>query len=308
MQTNRQTDDSSKLANETVLVVGATSIIGQHLMTALVDADYDVVAVSRQTQSNQTQLDAQDGVIWYQSREDDDFSELPASTQLIHLAPLWILPDNLEKFVEIGIRRIVAFSSTTRFSKKDSPLLAEREVAGKLELAEQHLTGRCKALNIDLTILRPTLVFELAKDQNISTIVNFIRRFGFFCVIGQATGLRQPVSAKDLAFASIAALENQQSYGKAYNLVGNPTLSYKAMVAQVFKALDMKPRILSVPMWFIRLVLPIARLLPRYKYLNIEMFGRMNQDLVFDSEDAVKDFDYKVQKFTEALSQVLKER
>lgn len=298
-----QSDVVVHSSNEAVIVVGATSIIGQHLMTTLIDANFDVVAVSRQQQ-----FDVQDGVVWYQSREDDDFQELPSSKKLIHLAPLWILPDNLEKFVDFGVKRIVAFSSTTRFSKKESSLMAEQEVAERLELAEQHLTSRCKALNIDLTILRPTLVFELGKDQNISTIVNFIKRFGFFCVIGQAKGLRQPVSAKDLALASVAAMENDQTYGKTYNLVGSSIFSYKTMVLEVFRALEMKPRILSLPMWLINVVLPVARLLPRYRYLNIEMFKRMNQDLDFDSVDAQKDFDYQAQNFTEALSQALNEK
>ena len=288
---------------ESIIVFGATSIIGQHLINAIPKDKYDVVATSRKKQ-----LESQTGVVWFQTGEDGELDNLPESSTLIHLAPLWMLPDNLEKFVQAGVKRIVAFSSTTRFSKKESALLAEREVAGRLELAEQLMTSRCEALNINLTILRPTLVFELGKDQNVSTIVNFIQRFGFFCVIGEAKGLRQPVSAKDLALASIAVLDNQQTYGRAYNLVGSPTLSFKEMVVDVFRCLDAKPRVVSVPLLLIKIILPVAKLLPRYKYLNIEMFNRMNKDLVFDSQDAIQDFDYQSQNFTEALSQALAER
>jgi len=294
--------DLKESVTDTVVVFGATSIIGQHLLSALVLENYKVVAVSRQAHS-----DDQDGVFWHQSREEDDFEFLPANSKLIHLAPLWILPDNLEKFAQRGVKRIVTFSSTTRFSKKESSIEAEREIAGRLELAEEQLTSRCKQLNIDLTILRPTLVFELGKDKNVSTIVNFVKRFGFFVVIGKASGLRQPVLAQDLALASVIALNNPSTYDKTYNLVGSPTLSYRDMVRQVFRALGKKARIVSVPLSLIEIALPIVKLIPRYKYLNLEMFKRMNQDLVFDSKDAENDFGYETQKFAEALSQALAE-
>lgn len=301
-------DDPVRTAKkESVVVVGATSIIGQHLLGILVEEQFDVIAMSRQLQSD-VKAKEKSGVVWYQSRGDSDFSDLPECSKLIHLAPLWILPDNLEQFAKLGVKRIVAFGSTSCFSKKDSPILAEREVAGRLELAEQLLTSHCKALNIHLTILRPTLVFEIGKDKNVSTIVNFIKRFGFFLLIGRGRGLRQPVSANDLALASVTVLNNSKTFGKAYNLTGSSTLTFRDMVHTVFQALEVRPRILSVPLSLIKLILPLVRLLPRFRYLNLEMFKRMNQDLAFDSSDAANDFSYQPQKFTEALSQAVAEK
>ena len=97
---------------------------------------------------------------------------------------------------------------------------------------------------VDWVILRPTLIYGLGQDKNISEIVRLIRRFGFFPLVGQAKGLRQPVHAEDVATACLSALEKTDVVNRAYNLSGGETLSYREMINRVFTALGRRPRLI----------------------------------------------------------------
>lgn len=90
-------------------------------------------------------------------------------------------------------------------------------------------------------ILRPTLIYGRGRDRNITVIARFIRRFGFFPVLGRATGLRQPVHAEDVALACHRALEAPAATNRAYNISGGETVTYREMVRRVFLALEGGP-------------------------------------------------------------------
>jgi hypothetical protein len=51
---------------------------------------------------------------------------------LIHAAPIWLLPQVLPRLADLGLRRLVAFSSTGRFTKLDSTNAEKRDVTRRL--------------------------------------------------------------------------------------------------------------------------------------------------------------------------------
>lgn len=210
---------------------------------------------------------------------------------------MWVLPEYFSFLESCGARRVIALSSTSRFTKVGSSDVAEQGVAARLADAEEQVARWCDRHGIDLVILRPTLIYGLGADRNVSDIARFVRRFGFFPVLGEAAGLRQPVHTDDVAAACVAALHAPVS-GVAYNLSGGETLSYRAMVERVFAALGRRPRIVSVPGALLRVAVPLARCLPRYQHLSLEMAYRMNRDLVFDHADAARDLGFAPRAFS----------
>ena len=71
----------------------------------------------------------------------------------------------------------------------------------------------------------------------------------FFSLLGQASGLRQPVHAEDLALACIQALDDPVTINKTYNLSGGETLSYREMVEKIFRSLGKTVHFLPLPAW-----------------------------------------------------------
>jgi len=220
---------------------------------------------------------------------------------LIHTASLWLLPGWLEKFRARGVRRVIAFSSTSRFTKRASASPYELEVVNHLIAAEDHVAAECERLGIAWTIFRPTLIYGGAGgDRNVADIARLVRKFGFFPLCGAANGRRQPVNARDLADACVQSMAEPASYNKAYNLSGGETLAYIDMVRRIFATLGRRPVFVRIPIWAFRVAVHLSRLHPRFAHLTPDMALRMQVDLVFDHSDATRDFGYSPGKFDPA--------
>lgn len=215
----------------------------------------------------------------------------------ICVAPVWVLPDYFPLIEASGARRVVALSSTSRFTKVGSGDTAENAIAAKLIDAEARVQAWAESRGIEWALLRPTLIYGLVRDKNISEMARFIRRFGFFPLLGSAHGLRQPIHAEDVAAACVAALQAPGAANRAYNLSGGETLPYREMVGRVFAALGRTVRVVTVPLWAFRLAVAMLRRLPRYRHWSAAMAERMNRDLVFDHAEAARDFGFKPRGF-----------
>lgn len=277
------------MSSNVIGVLGATSLVGESLLTLAQQQGFDVCAFSRQPSSGASSVG---NVRWVHLPEDGKL-EYPRQIALwISLAPIWVLPHFFDSLGTLGARRIIALSSTSVFTKSESSDQREQELAVRLREGENRFMVWADRENIRWTLLRPTLIYKAGRDRNISTIAAFIRRFGFFPVLGNANGLRQPIHADDVASACLQALQRQACFNKSYNLSGPQTLSYQDMVGKVFEEMGKPKRIIRMPRALFRTAVCVLRLIPRFNKLSVAMADRMNQDLVFDSAAAMHDFDF----------------
>ena len=281
-------------ASLSLLITGASSQIGGCLIARILAANGTVIACSRKPQRG-----GKSGIRWIQLDLERPLPEglPPDPHDLIHLAPLPLLPARVEELAGRGIRRLIAIGSTSRYSKVDSGHPGEREVARRLASAESVLADRCEAAGVVWTIFRPTLIYGVGQDQNVSAIARFVSRYRFYPLAGEGSGLRQPVHADDLAHACLLALHNPRTHGKAYNLAGGEVLSYRDMVSRVFASVGLPPRFIRLPPRLLRATLRLAAWLPRLQYLTPDMANRMNLDLCFDFSPAADDFGYSPRPF-----------
>ena len=272
-----------------VLVLGATSLIGRFALPRLAAGGAEVVAVSR------GKHDRQAGVRWVRADLAAPGLALPQAEAALSLSPIWLLPPALPALAAAGVRRVVAFSSTSRFTKADSPVPEERATAARLAEGEAALAAFCQARRLGWTVLRPTMIYAEGQDANVSRLARLIGRFGVFPLAGEGSGLRQPVHADDLAAAAVAALDRPEAAGRSYDLPGGETLTYRAMVARIFEGLGRRPRIVGVPPPLWRLGLKLAG--GRLPGVNTAMGERMAADLVFDPSPAAQDLGWSPRAF-----------
>lgn len=276
-------------------LLGATSLAGQCLLSALAQKRCKIFAFSRRPD-----VPSSDGVEWRCVGNNAAFIERPAIPYWVCVAPIWVLSDYFEMLKAAGARRVVAVSSTSRFSKDNSSDMAERALARRLTDAETRFRAWASESGVEWVILRPTLIYGLGRDKNITEIASFIRRFGFFPLLGKANGLRQPIHAADVAAACFSALRTPCAANRAYNISGGEVLAYRTMVIRIFTALGRRPRLLTVPLWVFRLAVATLRCLPRYRQWSAVMAERMNRDLVFDHAEAVRDLGFNPRAFMPA--------
>jgi nucleoside-diphosphate-sugar epimerase len=196
------------------LVLGATSLIGRFALPGLAAEGRTVFAVSRKAGPREA------GLHWVHADVCASGLILPPARAALSLSPIWLLPHALPALKRAGVERLVAFSSTSRFTKADSTEAEEREVARRLADGEKAVAEFCEAERISWTVLRPTLIYAEGYDSNVSRLARWIARFGVFPLAGEGAGRRQPVHAEDLARLAIAALGRGECANASYDLPG----------------------------------------------------------------------------------------
>lgn len=284
-------------SSRTVGVLGSTSLVGGPLVAQLDAAGWRAIPCSRAMPASAA-VDAGGAAGVCRPGDPRPGGESTVATW-ITLCPLWAVPEWLPWLESLGVRRLVAVSSTSVFTRRRSPDSAERRVAEALAAAEEAVGDWCAARSVAMSLLRPTLVYDGVTDGTIAAIAGFARRRGWFPVAGPARGLRQPVHAADVAAACVAAIAADGTTG-CYTISGGTALPFRNLVAEVFVACGLTPRIVHVPRPIWAAALPVARALGIARDVSAGVAARMNEDLAFDHGPAIRDLGFRPRPFTAA--------
>ncbi|MGH8042017.1 MAG: SDR family oxidoreductase [Rudaea sp.] len=257
----------------TILVFGASGAVGRFLRPRLAP-ETRLLAVSRSPRPG-----------WITGDLNDPAARWPLAEFVISLGPLDAFGAWLERTPHATLRRIVAISSMSAQSKRESPDPGERALAQRLRDAQAALAAAAGARGIAWTILQPTLIYGAGNDQSLAPIARFARRWRVLPVPLGASGLRQPVHAADLAAACAAVLENPVTFGKTYELGGGERLTFAAMIWRLRK---------TVPGFVLPLPVPISALwaLARSGRIAPGPLARLRLPLIADNNAAIRDFGF----------------
>jgi nucleoside-diphosphate-sugar epimerase len=195
------------------------------------------------------------------------------------------------------LERVVAFSTSSVFSKATSPDGSENRQIADILARETQLQALCLESGLALVVFRPTLIYGCGLDRNISLLASWIRRMGWLPLAGKASGLRQPVHADDLAGLAVNALMADKPVNLDSPACGGSTLSYRQMAELIFDALDKPRRIFNLPPHLMGALVSLARLLPHLRGVNRQMVHRQNIDLVFDDSVLKECLEYEPRSF-----------
>ena len=157
----------------TSLVLGATGIVGGHIVDQLIRAGERPFALSRSERSGARDVEWLKGDL----AEPAILKLLPITT-LYCTAPAGLLANALPRFSSPLLTRVVAFTSTSIVTKIDSDIPAERESVRLWAEAEKRLIATCQELGVAWTVLRPTIIYDEGRDANITRLSRLIEKFG----------------------------------------------------------------------------------------------------------------------------------
>ncbi len=279
------------LEGGTILVTGATGQTGLCIIGRLLTSGAKVIALTRKTDIPFYHP----SLIWIAGNLEKNILLKESIDTVIHAAPLWLLSKHLETLTAAGMRRLVAFSSTSMFTKTGSDNAYEHSMVLRWEESEHTIERFCQTKNIARTIVRPTLIYGTELKSEISTIAGWIKRFRFFPYLPPANGLRQPVHADDLAQAVELILLKPHTAGHAYNLSGSEVIAYREMIKKIGYAMGKPFRLIPLP--FLPIFLEFIGKICFQPQLNVQVAYRMNRDMTFDYSDARRDFGYTPRGF-----------
>ncbi len=255
----------------TVLVFGGSSQIGHFLLPRLLASGESVLALSRQPRP------AQAGVAWLQGTLPDRVPVLPPLSAIISFGPLQGLADWLGQVTLADSPRVIATSSMSAETKRDSSVPAERDLARRLRDGEEALAAACTRHGCAWTVLRPTLVYGAGLDKSLTPIARRAMRLRVF-PLPSGRGLRQPVHADDIAQAVLAALECPAAAGRILPIGGGERLRSGEMFVRVRRSLSHATVPLPLPGWLLRLG---QRTLPPLR----GPLSRLDSDLIADNSE-----------------------
>lgn len=278
------------------LVLGATGLVGHHIVNHLIAAGEHPFALSRSPPN-----DARD-IRWFTGDlEDAGALAFPPFQTLYCTVHCHLLGTALPLLARSGLQRAVFFTSTSILTKLSSANALERMQVQILADSEQTAIAECAKLGIAWTVLRPTIIYDEGRDSSISRLARLIERFGFFPLAGFGKGLRQPVHAEDLAIGALQAAASKAAIDKTYNLPGSEIVTYREMIGRIFDGLDMPRRIIPLPPILWRAAFTIAG--HYFPNVNAEMGSRMSADMIFDASAAAQDFGWSPRPFHPRFSQ-----
>lgn len=271
-----------------VVLTGARSQIGVFLLPLLVEAGFEINAVSRSAPS--AERSAEGAVRWVRPDADPG----PAR-YLFSCGPL----DLARRFLERSgsFRKAVVFSTTSVLTKRLSGDRAERAQIAAIASEEDALCGHCEKRGIELVLLRPTMVYGCGLDRNVSLLLKFGEGSGFIPVSGSARGRRQPVHAEDLAQLALDCLRADTGAHMETAAPGGETLAYGEMARRVAACGQRSIRVVSVPAPMLVGLVRIAVALGFVKGLSPEMVHRQAIDMVFEAANLPASLTWKPRPF-----------
>jgi nucleoside-diphosphate-sugar epimerase len=279
-------------AENPLLLLGATGMVGRAVRRRLARDGSVLHCVSR----TPPPAEAAENTHWIRADLFGEPIEFDGES-VLSAGPLDGLVAWLTRESPLGLRHVVALSSTSVHTKQDSADPGERELAQRLHAAEAALAAWCAARAVNWTVLRPTLIYDDGFDGALGRVVAVARRFGAVALPADARGLRQPVHADDVAQAALAAFERPQAFAQAYDLPGGESLDYRRMVARALAVAAPRARLLGLSPRVFAAVAPAARRIPALAGLTPEVISRMREDLVFDVGPAWRDLAYSPRSF-----------
>ena len=202
----------------------------------------------------------------------------------------------LEAALNNKVKRIIFVHTTGIFSKFKMASAEYKEIESKVIEESKD--------KIDITILRPTMIYGDICDHNISKFIKMMDKMRIYPLIAGGKSEIQPVNARDLGKAYYQVLMNPETTkNKSYNLSGEKPITIKNMLKLILKYLDKKTIFIPIPMFISISVAYILKFITLGKVNIVEKVLRMNEIRTFSNEEARQDFGYTTINFEEGIKE-----
>lgn len=210
---------------------------------------------------------------------------------VVHVAHIRFAPAIIRACERHNIRRAIFFSSTRRFTRFDC------QSAREVRQGEQAI----EAGSLDYTILRPSMMYGSSRDNNISRLIELVRRHRIIPLVGGGGNLVQPVFVLDVVEALLKTLERPEAIGSAYTLAGPEAMSYRHMIETIARVLQRKVFFVPVPLVAALLMARFYETFSRRPAFTSEQVRRMAEDRSFDINKARCELGFNPVPFEEGV-------
>ena len=206
----------------------------------------------------------------------------------------------LKAAIENKVPRVVMVHTTGVYSKY-------KMASGEYKQIEAEINRILEENQLDVTILRPTMIFGDMCDHNIHKFIRMVDKLPFMPEIDSGSGKISPVNARDLgkAYYTVCMINNLPEV--YYDLSGEQSLTLHELFDLIGNYLGKNVHHISCPMklgvWGAR-GLKVAS---AGKVDFVEKVLRMGEHRDYGHEQATRDFAYSPEPFADGLRREVEE-
>ncbi len=294
-----------------VFVTGATGFVGKHVAARLIADGHEPVCLVRDAGSDAAQglrhLGARlvTGTI---TSPEDVIAGAGGTDATIHLVGI-IFERRGASFQQVHVEGTINMlaaartAGSSRFIHMSALGAGENAVSAylKTKWTAEHAVI---ASGLDYTILRPSIIYGPG-GEFIDMLLGQARRLPLLPVIGDGRYLMQPVSVSDVAQVFSAALTNQKSINRIYDVGGPSPLTYNEMLDTVCRALGKKRLKLHIPVAVMRLIAGVSEKTMSKPFLTTDQIAMLLQGSTGDISGLRQDFSTEPVDFPGGLASLL---
>lgn len=217
---------------------------------------------------------------------------------VVHIHNIKNSLDILEAAVHNGVDWFIGVHTTGMYSNYKSASEEYINIEKKIDAFRD---------KINVTILRPTMIYGSSMDHNMYKLIKFVDKSPVFPMFGNGRNLMQPVHARDLGYAYYSVLERPEiTKNESYNLPGKYAISYKELVQTVADELGKKIRFIHIPIGLSYAAASVGERVPGFP-IGGEQVLRMKEDKNFTYQRARDAFGYRPLSFDEGIKEEVQE-
>lgn len=205
------------------------------------------------------------------------------------------LEDNLpDSFIFISTVAVYGCKEGVNISETH-PLNADSHYGKSKIMAEDFLTGWCGEHNINLVILRPSLIIGTNNSGNLGNMINAIKKRRYLS-IGGGKAKKSFVLIENIA--EVIPLLHKQNKSGIYNICNGNSVSFRELELIISSQLNCSaPH--NIPLWVARILACAGSLLGNNSPINYPKLQKMTCDLTFSNEKICKELNWKPKELSE---------
>ncbi|PLR91234.1 SDR family oxidoreductase [Bacillus sp. T33-2] len=288
-----------------LLITGVTGHTGRYFLQHLIDNQYNGKIRCVVRENSNIKLLENSGLDFELAVGDLDDSSfvneiMKDITTIMHIYNIHHSPVIIEAAIKNQVSRAILVHTTGIYSQFKS---ASEEYIR----IESEVLSKAKD-KIDLTILRPTMIYGDMCDYNMSKFIKMIDSMRIYPLIDNGKGLIQPVNARDLGKAYYDVLVNPASTAnKQYDLSGHQPISVKEALTIISDKLTKRTMFVNIPMQIGVLAAKTIKILSLGKIDVVEQVLRMGEDRAYSHDLAKSDFNFSPMPFGDGIAEEIAE-
>jgi nucleoside-diphosphate-sugar epimerase len=199
------------------------------------------------------------------------------------------------------VRRLIFVHTTGIYSKFKAAGEEYRQI-------DTFVYDICEKNHMEITILRPTMIYGNIKDNNVITFIMMVDKFPITPVVNGAKYELQPVHYADLGKAYFQLLMNEgNTTNKEFILSGGAPILLRNMLEVIGNNLNKKVRFVSCPFGVAYFGAWVIYCLTIKKKDYREKVQRLCEPRVYSHDEATEAFGYNPMTFEQGIVQEVKD-